>query len=204
MNRQVIAREFSDPADGSASETGWPEHGGWSYDVGAKLSSPSAKPLYTGPAMSPDTTPNSTAPSRAHDVLPAETVLWEGAPSQWQNFWWWLSCLLIIGIPFAFVKWLQVKNKEIRLTSERLQLREGILSKQTEEIELYRVRDWTFEEPLLQRMLGKGSFLLETSDRTAPEVRLDWIPDARAFGDLLRSAVERMRVVKRVREVEVD
>jgi uncharacterized membrane protein YdbT with pleckstrin-like domain len=136
-------------------------------------------------------------------VTPAdERTIWQGTPSNWQNFWWWLSCLLVIPIPFAIWKWLQLRNTEIMLTSQRLRIRTGVFNKQTEDIELYRVKDWTVEEPFLQRMLAKGTVRMETSDRTAPNVALQWIDAPRAFADLLRSAVESIRDRKRVREVD--
>ncbi|MGI8605046.1 MAG: PH domain-containing protein [Verrucomicrobiales bacterium] len=131
-----------------------------------------------------------------------EQVLWRGSPSQWQNFWWWLSCLLIIPIPIAIWKWLILINTDIALTNQRLKIRRGVFNKETEEVELYRVKDWTIEEPFLQRMLGKGSVRMETSDRTAPTLTLPWLDDPRRFGDLLRTAVELIRDRKRVREVD--
>lgn len=131
-----------------------------------------------------------------------EQVLWQGGPSQWANFWWWLSCLLILPIPWAIWKWLEVRALQVTLTNQRLKIRSGVLNKQTEEIELYRVKDWTVEEPFLQRMVGKGRVRMETSDRTAPNVDLPWLPEPRKFTDLLRNAVEIVRDRKRVREVD--
>jgi uncharacterized membrane protein YdbT with pleckstrin-like domain len=131
-----------------------------------------------------------------------EVQLWKGTPSNWQNFWWWVSCLLVIPIPIAIWKWFVLRNTEITLTNQRLKIRTGVFNKKTEEIELYRVKDWTIEEPFLQRFLNKGSISMETSDRTAPTVRLAWLDGARALGDILRNAVEAIRDRKRVREVD--
>jgi uncharacterized membrane protein YdbT with pleckstrin-like domain len=144
----------------------------------------------------------SSEPS-VQSVSPAEEkILWQGTPSNWQNFWWWLSCLLVIPIPIAIWKWLALRTTEITLTSQRLRIRTGVLNKQTEDVELYRVKDWTIEEPFLQRMLAKGTVRMETSDRTAPSVVLPWIDGPRTFADHLRSAVEVIRDRKRVREVD--
>lgn len=141
--------------------------------------------------------PASPAPA----PLPTETVLWEGAPSSWQNFWWWLS---IIGIPVAIWKHVVLRNTRIILTSQRLKIRSGVFTKQTEEIELYRVKDWTFRQPFLQRLLGFGEVLVVSSDRTAPEVAYSWLKDAASFAELLRTAVESVRDRKRVRSLEMD
>lgn len=130
-----------------------------------------------------------------------ETVLWEGAPSSWQNFWWWLS---IIGIPIAIWKHVVLKNTLILLTSQRLKIRTGVFNKQMEEIELYRVKDWTFRQPFLQRILGFGEVLVVSSDRTSPEVAYSWLKNADVFAENLRSAVESVRDRKRVRSLEMD
>ena len=142
--------------------------------------------------------PESAVPASAS---PPETVLWEGAPSSWQNFWWWVS---LIGIPVAIWKHIVLKNTRITLTSQRLKIRSGVLNKQTEEIELYRVKDWTFQQPMLQRMLGYGAVMVVSSDRTAPEVTYSWLKDAEGFAEKLRAAVESVRDRKRVRALEVD
>ncbi len=149
--------------------------------------------------MSPDSptpAPSATAPGPN-----TETILWEGAPSSWQNFWWWVS---IIGIPVAIWKHLLLKTTRITLTTQRLRIRSGLLNKQTEEIELYRVKDWTHSEPLLQRLLGFGTVTVVSSDRTAPEVTYQWLKDARGFAENLRQAVEATRDRKRVRAIEMD
>jgi uncharacterized membrane protein YdbT with pleckstrin-like domain len=132
-----------------------------------------------------------------------ETVLWQGAPSQWQNFGWFLSCLLVLPIPVAFWKWLVISNTRITLTKERLRVRTGVFSKQNEDVELYRIKDWTLREPLNQRIFGKGTVLVMSSDRTAPELALTWISKPEDFVENLRRAVESVRDVKRVRELDM-
>jgi len=148
--------------------------------------------------MSPESaTPNQNAAAGAAP----ETVLWEGTPSSWQNFWWWVS---IIGIPVAIWKHLLLKTTVVTLTSQRLKIRSGLFNKKMEEIELYRVKDWTHAEPFLQRMLGYGSVTVVSSDRTAPEFTYQWLRDAKDFAEKLRGAVETVRDRKRVRAIEMD
>ena len=88
--------------------------------------------------MSDSTSPPPATPGQSPAT---ETVLWEGAPSSWQNFWWWIS---IIGIPVAIWKHILLKCTKIVLTTQRLKISSGLLNKVMEEIELYRVKDWTF------------------------------------------------------------
>lgn len=134
---------------------------------------------------------------------PDETILWEGSPSQWQNFGWFLSCLLVLPIPIAFWKWLSTANHRISLTKQRLRIRTGVFSKTNEDVELYRVKDWTLQEPLNQRIFGKGKISIFSSDRSAPELHLAWINKPAAFVEALRCAVEAIRDTKRVRELDM-
>jgi len=133
----------------------------------------------------------------------AEAILWEGTPSQWQNYWWYFTGILVITIPVAIWKGLAVKNFRITLTRQRLRIRTGILSKHNEDIELYRIKDWTLNEPFMQRMFKAGSVEVISSDRTAPELQIDWIQRASEFVEQLRQAVEAVRDKKRVREVDM-
>jgi len=149
----------------------------------------------------PSESPTPAPAPGALPPAPSETVLWEGTPSSWQNFWWWIS---IIGIPVAIWNHLLLKTTRITLTTQRLRIRSGLFDKKTEEIELYRVKDWTHSEPFLQRMLGFGTVTVVSSDRTAPEVTYQWLKDARGFAELLRQAVEATRDRKRVRAIEMD
>lgn len=132
-----------------------------------------------------------------------EAVLWQGTPSQWQNFGWWLASLLVIPLPWAIWKAIVIKNYQITLTRQRLRIRTGVLSKHNEDIELYRVKDWTLGEPFWQRMFGSGEVEVISSDRTAPELQLSWIRGAGEFVEKLREAVEAVRDKKRVREVDM-
>lgn len=141
---------------------------------------------------------NDTPPAR-----PSETVLWQGRPSQWQNFGWFLACLLILPIPIAIWKWLVTWNVQISLSSVRLRVKSGVFSKQTEDVELYRIKDWSLREPLIQRIFGKGTVQVLSSDRSAPDLGLKWISRPDQFVEMLRNAVEAVRDSKRVRELDM-
>ncbi len=134
---------------------------------------------------------------------PDEVILWEGSPSQWQNLGWWLACFLVVPIPFAFWQWLATANHRITLTKQRLRIRTGVFSKKNEDVELYRVKDWSLEEPLNQRMVGTGKISIFSSDKSSPELHLSWITKPAEFVEALRGAVEAVRDTKRVREVDM-
>ena len=131
-----------------------------------------------------------------------ETTLWTGRPSQVTNMGYFIACLLIIPIPFAFWKWLETRFQVYELTSERLRYSHGIFNRHTEELELYRVKDSTLVQPFFLRMFSLGNIVLDTSDRTTPQFTLHAVDDPQAVREQLRACVESQRTQKRVREID--
>lgn len=132
-----------------------------------------------------------------------ETILWEGHPSHVLNFWIHLSCLLIIPIPIALWRWIELRNERITISTERIRITTGIFTKKTEELELYRVRDTSFFQPFLLRLFNKGNLTLTTSDATSPSLTLLAIPADPQLRDDLRRAIEACRDRKRARIAEL-
>ncbi len=79
-----------------------------------------------------------------------EKEIWSGTPSQWINFnsyLFWLLPLgwLGIGVLVSLWKYLTVKTWKFRITNQRITDEKGVLSKVTNELELFRVKDITLE-----------------------------------------------------------
>jgi uncharacterized membrane protein YdbT with pleckstrin-like domain len=134
----------------------------------------------------------------------AEETLWTGTSSQYKNLGIYLLCILVIPIPWALWKWLTVKSCTYQLTTERLLTTEGVLSKTTESLELYRVKDIRMTQPFLLRLFGLENIEMTTSDKDTPDVIIDYIPKSLNLGDKLRAQIEICRVQKRTREVELE
>jgi uncharacterized membrane protein YdbT with pleckstrin-like domain len=133
-----------------------------------------------------------------------EQIVWTGRQSQWQNLGWFIACLLVVPIPWAIWRWLDTRCQHYQLTDQRLKTTHGILTKVTDDLELYRVRDTLTQQGIWQRMLGLGDVVLTTTDASTPEVRLRWLPDAEGLREILRRLVEARREAKRVRTLETD
>lgn len=137
-----------------------------------------------------------------------EVEIWSGAPSQVTN----LGSFILLGLfgwlilPLFIMlwKWLVVKNTTYVLTTQRLTTKRGVLNKLTDELELYRVRDYRLEQPLFLRLFSLSSIVLKTSDRSHPKVTIQAVKRGAGLHEQLRSAVEDCRTTKQVREIDID
>jgi len=135
-----------------------------------------------------------------------EQGLWKGSPSQVVNLGTYLLCLLlcwlVVPIFYALWRWVDTRMTEYELTSQRLVLRSGVFNRRTEEIELYRVRDTSLDEPLLLRLFGAGNVVVFATDSSTPSFVLRAVRGASEVRQKLRAAVEVARDQKRVRSLE--
>ena len=97
-----------------------------------------------------------------------------------------------------------MKNTKYELTTERIRTRHGILNKETDELELYRVRDYKLDQPFFLRMFSLGNIVLETSDRSHPTGIFAAVPNGGPLREQLRTCVEACRTKKGVREVDFE
>ncbi|HEX4942864.1 MAG TPA: PH domain-containing protein [Usitatibacteraceae bacterium] len=131
-----------------------------------------------------------------------EQVLWQGNPSQWTNFWPFVACLLVIPIPWAIWRWLSTRCYFYEVTGERIRIRQGVFSRRTDSLELFRVKDASFVQPFVMRLVGIGNVEIETSDSTTPLLVIRGVPDADQLRERILKAVDTVRDRKGVREVD--
>jgi uncharacterized membrane protein YdbT with pleckstrin-like domain len=139
--------------------------------------------------------------------MPEQTV-WSGTASQWKNFGFFvlcaLFCWLIVPIFIALARYLQTKNKVYELTAERLKTTEGVFSKVTDTLELYRIKDLERRQPFFYRLVGVENVALNTSDASSPFILIQVIPSSVGLADKIRNQVEAVRTQKGVREIDVE
>jgi membrane protein YdbS with pleckstrin-like domain len=112
--------------------------------------------------------------------------------------------LLLVPILLALVRYLEVKTKVYELTSERIKISQGIFSKVTDTLELYRVKDLETRQPFLYRLVGIENVQLNTSDASSPFVLIRAVPSGVGLADRIRNQVEIIRRDKGVREIDVE
>ena len=112
---------------------------------------------------------------------------------------------LVVGAVaiLALMLWLMVpvlrwRTTTYELTSRRLRVRDGIVTRRGRDIPLSRITDVSFETGLLDRILGAGTLVVESPGEHG-QVRLTQIPHVQYLQSALFQLVEeeRQRVVQR-------
>jgi uncharacterized membrane protein YdbT with pleckstrin-like domain len=111
---------------------------------------------------------------------------------------------LVIPALWMLGRFIGTSTHRYEITSERIKLTTGLLSRHNSELELYRVRDYTVVQPFWLRLVGCGNIILTTADRTTPQVVLRAVPSAASLKDQIRTHTERMRQRRGVRDLEID
>ena len=161
-----------------------------------------------------------------------ETILWEGPSSQIVNLPAFILCGLAAGvllgvaialqgrvapgvsfalagsalIPLliAIVKWLRNRCRRYQVTTERVHLRQGVFARKTDDLELYRVKDYVLVEPFFLRLFGLGNIVLSTADQSNASLVIRAVPNIRSLRDQIRKHVEICRTRKGVRIAELE
>jgi len=159
-----------------------------------------------------------------------ERELWVGGPSQWINFkkfavalfaavalalgaiyiprWLgatdtvWIAIVIAIALPgiYAFGVWLVMRAHRYRVTDQRIEVKTGILTRHSEQVELYRIIDAAPTQTLAQRVLRRGTLTMDTTDASMPKLVLAWVPDHLSLWDELRPIIAERRRHHRILE----
>ena len=169
--------------------------------------------------MSPMTPPTGDPPRSE------ESAIWTGSPSQWLNGGWYIACLVGVAVLFtvaalvgqpliaagaiipviaAVVQFFKVRATRIDVTTERITTTVGIFSRRKWDMELYRVKDTMLHEPFLLRLVRRANIQIISSDRSSPSITLPALPNAEWLRQQIRANVERLRLKRGVRELDMD
>jgi uncharacterized membrane protein YdbT with pleckstrin-like domain len=135
---------------------------------------------------------------------PGEEVLFSGHPALVPSLGKLLLAIITLGI-WLVPLWWQSRGRHYRLTTRRVVVETGILNKRLEQVDLYRVSDYTVLRPVSQRILGTGNLLLRTLDRTSPEVLVSNIKtDVVELYERIRAATEAEKQKHGVRVMDME
>jgi uncharacterized membrane protein YdbT with pleckstrin-like domain len=98
-----------------------------------------------------------------------------------------LGTVLLLKLAGLLLAAARVKATHYRLTSQRLLIESGLLSKSVEEIDLRYVDDLQFRQTFLDRLLGIGNVDVVSSDKLAPKIVIRGIADPRGVRETIRA-----------------
>ncbi len=135
---------------------------------------------------------------------PLEDTLYEGAPSLVPGLGSLVLAILTVGLALIYF-WARRGGTTYRVTSQRIVVESGLFSKKLEQVDLYRVNDFTVERTFSQRVMGTGNLTMTTFDKSTPIVNLvDLKTDVVALYERTRRAVEAAKEMRRVRMLDVE
>ncbi|MCA1858322.1 PH domain-containing protein [Massilia oculi] len=139
--------------------------------------------------------------ARIRPPAEAEANLWAGAPSFVTFLPVLVLCVpfvwLLFPIPVLVYYWLQWRTTRYALTSQRMRVTSGVLSRRVEEVELFRVRDIELHASFVERLCGVATLRIHSNDRTAPTLAFEGIARAAWVKEALRERVLVLRETKR-------
>lgn len=111
--------------------------------------------------------------------------------------------LIFLGIVLSFMAWVRyisVIYIKYTLTVETLTVRTGIISRQFNNLELYRVKDYIVTQSVSERLFGLMTVTLITNDITNPTVKLQGILVSN-ITKTIRDLVQKARNNNRILEI---
>lgn len=102
--------------------------------------------------------------------------------------WGWWGFLILTIAMWVYLGCLVSYRKlsvDYQLTSQRFIHKSGILKRRADRIEVIDIDDVTYEQGIVQRMVGVGTIRIISSDRSHPELVLPGIDDVRRIADLI-------------------
>jgi uncharacterized membrane protein YdbT with pleckstrin-like domain len=135
-------------------------------------------------------------------VLPPEETLYEGRPAVVPGLGALMLAILTLGLGYLYL-WMRTRAVSYKVTTRRVLVERGMLSKRLEQIDAFRIKDFVVDRPFSQRLLGTGNLLLLTADSTTPAVELRGLhTDVVALYEKLRAAADADRARRSVRVVD--
>ena len=126
-----------------------------------------------------------------------EKPLFTGHPAVIYSAWQWILVVLTLGIAWI-VYWLMSLATSYEVTTQRVRIERGLLSKVKDSIELFRIDHFDLHKPLGMRLLGNCLLHLRSSDASFGTVILYGVPHLEQLADTLRECSLRERARRKV------
>ncbi len=127
-----------------------------------------------------------------------ERIIFDGKPAVIGSVSRLFTAIFTLGIGALFF-WVKSISTHYLVTTQRIVVESGVLSKRTDTLELYLIDDVELEKPIGQRLMGTGNIILLTQDITNKRLHLVRLPlDVRNLYEQLRPAIESSKYARRI------
>jgi len=135
-----------------------------------------------------------------------EKPLFEGRPAVIYNAGQWVIVILTLGIAYL-VYWFKSLSTKYVITTQRVRIEHGLLSKTLDNLELFRIDDFDLHKPFGMRLVGHCKLHLRSSDPnlharssdpSLHEAMLYGVPNLERLADTLRDCSLKERNRRRV------
>jgi len=110
--------------------------------------------------------------------------------------------VFLVGLIILLNVWYKTASLKYRLTTQRLFVQKGLIAKHLEELELFRVKDVTVRQGILQRILGFGTIIVLSTDDSNPQTALIGINKPVDVKETIRNTFRASRKREGVRMAE--
>ena len=100
-----------------------------------------------------------------------------------------VAIIVLAAIPLVLVPFLRWRTTHYVITSHRVMVRRGILSKSGKDITLSKITDVSFEQTLLDRIINAGSLRIESAG-DSPDEMLRNIPHSNVAQQLINRLID--------------
>ena len=108
---------------------------------------------------------------------------------------------LVLGIGYS---WLVRLGTDYRLYQDSLEVDSGLVARNVDNLQLFRVRDLRLRQSMLERLFGVGDVVVTSTDQSTPHFTIRGVEAPRALYDTLRELVSRSQATRRTMIVEEE
>lgn len=104
-----------------------------------------------------------------------------------------LLAFVVLGGLVCLNYWAKSRSVHFEITTQRIKLERGVLSKVQESLELFRIDHFEFRKPLGMRVLGQSALHVYSSDAEIAKFFIYAVPNLEALAEQLRTCQLRER-----------
>ena len=100
--------------------------------------------------------------------------------------------------------WLACLSTEWRIFEDSIETDSGLIARSIGNVQLFRIRDLSLRQSILNRLLGVGDVLVTSTDQSSPFLVIRGVDNPRGVYDMLRDLVGRSAAARRTMIVEEE